>query len=214
MPDDMTPEQRSRTMSRIRSTGNKSTEVRFARLLWQAQIRGWRRRSNLVGHPDFVFPRLSIAVFVDGCYWHQCPTCALEPKSNQEYWQPKLKRNVARDRATSKALRADGWSVVRIWEHELRSPAKVRSRIRRVITRRKRQLEAASPQSELIGPCRDRASGRGARPWGGQRWPRPLIPDSPRGPPGDRGARGKARSLIGCLALWAAAGVNLGALVS
>src|SRR4051812_35698946 len=142
MPDDMTREQRSRTMSRIRSSGNKSTEVRFGRLLWQAHIRGWRRRSELVGHPDFVFTRLSIAVFIDGCFWHQCPACGLEPKSNMDYWLPKLRRNVERDRATTRALRRDGWSVIRIWEHELRSPARVRSRMRRAVARRRKQLEA------------------------------------------------------------------------
>lgn len=78
----------------------------------RAPIRGQRRRA------DVVFPRLRVAVYVDGCFWHSCPEHATYPKNNAEWWAEKLAANVARDRATDAALIAAGWQVIRIWEHE------------------------------------------------------------------------------------------------
>ncbi|NEW34858.1 very short patch repair endonuclease [Nocardia cyriacigeorgica] len=78
----------------------------------RAPIRGQRRRA------DVVFPRLRVAVYVDGCFWHSCPQHATHPKNNAEWWADKLAANVARDRATDDALAAAGWQVIRIWEHE------------------------------------------------------------------------------------------------
>lgn len=68
-------------------------------------------------HADIAFTRTKTAVFVDGCFWHCCPEHGTIPKSNQEYWVPKLKQNVERDRATDRELLAAGWIVLRIWEH-------------------------------------------------------------------------------------------------
>jgi DNA mismatch endonuclease (patch repair protein) len=68
--------------------------------------------------PDIVFTARKIAVFVDGCFWHVCPEHGREPTSNEWYWTPKLRRNVDRDRAADAALKAAGWGVVRLWEHE------------------------------------------------------------------------------------------------
>ena len=70
--------------------------------------------------PDFVFPRLHAAVFVDGCFWHGCPRHATQPKTNAKFWRDKIAANQARDRRVNRALRKRGWKVVRIWEHELR----------------------------------------------------------------------------------------------
>ena len=68
--------------------------------------------------PDIVFTRSKVAVFVDGCYWHSCPEHgSRQPGRNADYWTPKLARNVERDREHDRALRAAGWTVVRIWEH-------------------------------------------------------------------------------------------------
>ncbi|MEV3962973.1 very short patch repair endonuclease [Nocardia sp. NPDC050193] len=78
----------------------------------RAPIRGQRRRA------DVVFPRRRIAIYVDGCFWHRCPDHATDPKNNAAWWAEKLAGNVARDRATDAALRAAGWGVIRIWEHE------------------------------------------------------------------------------------------------
>ena len=68
--------------------------------------------------PDVVFTRARVAVFVDGCFWHCCPLHGNVPRANGDYWRPKLARNVARDRAVDGALTADGWHVIRVWEHE------------------------------------------------------------------------------------------------
>jgi DNA mismatch endonuclease (patch repair protein) len=67
--------------------------------------------------PDIVFTRKRVAVFIDGCFWHRCPQHGTSPRANSDYWGPKLDRNVARDRRVDQALRAAGWTVIRIWEH-------------------------------------------------------------------------------------------------
>jgi DNA mismatch endonuclease, patch repair protein len=67
---------------------------------------------------DVVFISARVAVFVDGCFWHGCPEHGLTPKSNAAYWVPKLERNRERDQRVTEGLEADGWTVVRVWEHE------------------------------------------------------------------------------------------------
>jgi DNA mismatch endonuclease (patch repair protein) len=114
---------RSATMASIRSTGNRSTERRLRMGLVQAGISGWVLHSpDVFGRPDFWFARRGVAVFVDGCFWHRCKFCSIPmPQTNTRYWEPKLAQNVARARAVTHALRESGITVVRIWEHELRS---------------------------------------------------------------------------------------------
>ncbi len=70
--------------------------------------------------PDVVFTRRRVAAFLDGCFWHACAEHGTNPASNSDYWIPKLRRNVERDRLVEGALTAAGWTVVRVWEHELR----------------------------------------------------------------------------------------------
>ena len=67
---------------------------------------------------DIVFPRLRIAVYIDGCFWHGCPQHYTPPRANSEYWHPKIARNKARDVETTDRLRSLGWTVLRHWEHE------------------------------------------------------------------------------------------------
>src|SRR5262249_34229564 len=98
MPDIMSKRQRSLCMASIRSTANRSTEVRLAQILRNAKIHGWRRRIKLPGQPDFVFLHSKVAIFVDGCFWHGCPSHAQIPRQNAAYWRPKLERNQGRDR--------------------------------------------------------------------------------------------------------------------
>lgn len=68
--------------------------------------------------PDIVFTRQRLAIFVDGCFWHGCPEHAQRPKTNATYWGPKIARNIERDAEQAERLRAAGWTVLRIWEHE------------------------------------------------------------------------------------------------
>lgn len=74
--------------------------------------------SNKRRRADVVFTRARLAVFVDGCFWHACPEHKSLPEAHRDYWESKLARNVERDRETTAMLEAEGWTVVRIWEHE------------------------------------------------------------------------------------------------
>lgn len=114
---------RSGIMSKIRGAGNRSTEWRLRGALVRAGISGWRlgHRSQLPGRPDFIFTEPKLALFVDGCFWHGCPTCQAGrmPKTNASFWRRKIAGNAGRDRRQAAALRHGGWGVIRIWEHQL-----------------------------------------------------------------------------------------------
>ena len=69
-------------------------------------------------HPDVVFTKARLAVFIDGCFWHRCPIHGSSPKANADYWKPKLDANVARDRRNDVALTEAGWTVLRCWAHQ------------------------------------------------------------------------------------------------
>jgi DNA mismatch endonuclease (patch repair protein) len=74
----------------------------------------------MIGRPDFIFRKYRLVVFVDGCFWHGCPKHATEPVTNRDFWRRKLLRNRQRDRQVNRRLRKDGWTILRIWQHELR----------------------------------------------------------------------------------------------
>ena len=122
-------------MSRIRGSGNKATELALIRVFRSLGITGWRRGQPVFGKPDFVFPRLSVAVFVDGCFWHGCPKHATRPRNNAEFWQRKLNANRDRDRLVTKTLQNTGWRVLRIWEHELtrKTENRLKAKIQRLL---------------------------------------------------------------------------------
>jgi DNA mismatch endonuclease (patch repair protein) len=120
MPDVFTVAKRSQVMSRIRGHGNKETELALIQFLRKHRITGWRRRYSAFGKPDLVFPKMRLAVFVDGCFWHQCPKHSNIPANNRPFWERKLEANRRRDRLVNRTLRANGWRVLRVWEHELR----------------------------------------------------------------------------------------------
>lgn len=95
-------------------------ELALRRAVWRL---GLRYRVDIAPIPgrrraDLVFTRAKVAVYVDGCFWHSCPTHATIPKANREWWVEKLETNVRRDRDTDSRLAAAGWMVVRVWEHE------------------------------------------------------------------------------------------------
>ena len=128
---------RGQLMSRVRSTGNQTTEKRLASLLREAGLTGWRRHQFLPGRPDFVWPKIKVAVFVDGCFWHG-HDCGrnVTPRTNAKAWRAKIEANQARDQRTSRSLRQEGWKVMRIWECQLaRTPALYVLRIARALGR-------------------------------------------------------------------------------
>src|SRR5262245_1755761 len=121
MADVFTRTKRSDVMSRIRSRGNRATELRMIALFRENSITRWRRNGRVFGRPDFVFPAEKLAVFVDGCFWHRHRGCkfAYIPKSRLEFWLRKFDNNVKRDKIVTRALRKNGWKVLRIWECQL-----------------------------------------------------------------------------------------------
>jgi DNA mismatch endonuclease (patch repair protein) len=135
VPDVFDKAQRSEVMAAIRGRGNKGTELALMSLLRRHGITGWRRHRPVFGRPDFIFPRHGLAVFVDGCFWHSCPKHANLPVNNRDFWRAKLEANRNRDRRVTRTLRAKGWRVLRVWEHELtrRNEARLLGRIRQAI---------------------------------------------------------------------------------
>lgn len=130
-------ETRSFVMSRIRGRDTKP-EMILRRALAAIGVRGYRLHADVPGRPDLAFGKIKLAVFVDGCFWHGCPRCAIPmPRSNRDYWLPKLALNARRDRRTNRKLRSMGWSVMHIWEHQLRGdPVASAARVARRVAER------------------------------------------------------------------------------
>ena len=139
MADVFSARKRSEIMARVRGRGNERTELALLNILRRQNISGWRRHQTVFGKPDFVFREHRLAVFVDGCFWHCCPRHATKPASNRRFWRQKLARNKARDRLVNFTLRKAGWTVLRVWQHEL-----TRKNESRVAVRIRKYLDAAS----------------------------------------------------------------------
>ncbi|RXZ38148.1 DNA mismatch endonuclease Vsr [Oxalobacteraceae bacterium CAVE-383] len=124
---------RSIIMSSIKAKNTKP-ELAVRRIAFALGYRYRLHRNDLPGKPDIVFPRLRKIILVHGCFWHQhrCQGGRL-PSSNIEYWIPKLKKNLERDKNTIKMLKRLGWKCLVIWECQLEKPAQVRSRIQRFL---------------------------------------------------------------------------------
>lgn len=110
-------------------------EIAFRKALWAEGGRGYRVASRLPGRPDLVYPRLRLAVFINGCFWHRCPVCDPPmPKAHAEFWRSKLEDNVERDAHAHAALIEAGWTPLVIWEHEIRpDPAPRATRLARAV---------------------------------------------------------------------------------
>jgi DNA (cytosine-5)-methyltransferase 1 len=123
---------RSENMRAIRGKGNRTTERRLRALLSQSGVSGWTEtRLRELGSPDFAFLKQRVLVFVDGCFWHGCDRCGHVPKTNAEYWTAKIERNRSRDNRVTHEAKENGYSVVRLWECELRErPQESVNRIR------------------------------------------------------------------------------------
>ena len=145
MADVFDAKDRSRVMARVRST-DTSPELVLRRQLHKEGFRFRLHVAALPGTPDLVLPRYHAAVFVHGCFWHQHANCsrAARPTSNQDYWNKKLARNVARDIANVESLRASGMRVAIVWECAL-----ARSRIQRTISRMAEWLQSTRPMFEI-----------------------------------------------------------------
>ena len=108
-------------MSSVKGKDTKP-EIKLRKHLWHEGLR-YRLHYNLPGKPDIVFVKNRLAIFVDGCFWHGCPKHGSIPETNNEFWETKIKGNLERDIRVTNELIVLGWSVLRIWEHELKDDA-------------------------------------------------------------------------------------------
>lgn len=120
MADNHSKEVRSINMSHIRSTNSKPEEI-VRKYLFAEGFRYRKNVKKLPGCPDIVLPKYKTVIFVNGCFWHKhdCPRFVW-PSSNQDYWRPKILRNVERDNQSRKELETLGWKVITVWECELK----------------------------------------------------------------------------------------------
>lgn len=120
MADNHTKEARSRNMSNIRST-DSNPETRVRKYLFSKGFRYRKNDKRLPGKPDIVLPKYKTVIFVNGCFWHKhdCPRFVW-PSSNEDYWKPKILRNVERDITTHSELANQGWRVLVVWECQLK----------------------------------------------------------------------------------------------
>jgi DNA mismatch endonuclease (patch repair protein) len=105
-------------MARVRNKNTKPETI-LRKALWSQGLR-YRLRPRLPGTPDLAFIRFKVAVFVDGCFWHGCPSHYTKPIKNADFWSKKLQENTTRDRRVDEELRSLGWTVIRVWGHEVK----------------------------------------------------------------------------------------------
>ncbi len=151
MADTMTPEQRSRCMSKIKGRDTKP-EIMVRKYLFSQGLRFRVNVATLPGKPDVVLPKYHVVIFINGCFWHGHSDCryATIPKSNTDFWLSKINRNRARDLEVEEQLIAKGWKVIRIWECSLKS--------------KYRQETLSSLLSMIIDTHRDDAPSMAAEP--------------------------------------------------
>lgn len=120
MADNHSKEVRSKNMSHIRSTNSKPEEI-VRKYLFSKGFRYRKHVRTLPGCPDIVLPKYKTIIFVNGCFWHKhdCPRFVW-PASNEDYWRPKILRNVERDQKNAEALKNMGWRIITVWECELK----------------------------------------------------------------------------------------------
>jgi DNA mismatch endonuclease (patch repair protein) len=146
MPDNMTPEQRRLTMSRIQKSNTKP-EITVRRLVFARGLRFRKYVSSLPGTPDLVFSGARVAVFVDGDFWHGWRLDEWEHKLSSTYWKEKIARNRKRDSEHDAKLKEDGWTVIRVWEHEVEKDPEACVRRIEAAVRAGRQQHAADGAS-------------------------------------------------------------------
>ncbi len=122
MADNHTKEVRSFNMSRIHSKNTKPEEI-VRKYLFSKGLRYRKNDKRFPGHPDIVLPKYKTIIFINGCFWHMHEGCSkfVLPKSNTDYWLPKLIRNKQRDTQNIQLLESRGWTVIIVWECELKN---------------------------------------------------------------------------------------------
>ncbi len=143
MADNLKLEDRKKTMQAVKGKGTRLERRLFA-ILAGMRVKGWRKNArDVVGKPDVVFSHEQLAIFIDGCFWHGCPVCNRKlPETNREYWLRKITRNVELARIHNQKLVDEGWTVIRIWEHEVKdreAMQKIKSAVRQALNKEQGQ---------------------------------------------------------------------------
>lgn len=125
MADAFDSKKRSDIMSKVYSKNNKSTELKLIQIFEENNIKGWRRNYPVKGHPDFVFLDKKIAILVDGCFWHGHYCRNTRSSDNAEYWNKKIERNMKHDKEVTASFEQRGWTIIRIWECELKKKNRI-----------------------------------------------------------------------------------------
>lgn len=123
---------------RTMPTRNSRPEIALRRAIHRQGLRYALHAADLPGRPDIVFRSARVAVFVDGCFWHGCPTHSVTPKNNRAWWRRKIEANRSRDRRNDRALRDASWLPVRVWEHSI--GVDTANRIVALVRRRRKDL--------------------------------------------------------------------------
>ncbi|AKG74520.1 very short patch repair endonuclease [Salinicoccus halodurans] len=118
MTDVLTADQRRKNMKAIRSISKLESII--SSKLWNEGYRFRRNTKDLFGKPDISIKKYKIVIFIDSCFWHQCPIHGNTPKTNTEFWKKKLKRNAERDQEVNEYYREKNWYIKRIWEHDVK----------------------------------------------------------------------------------------------
>lgn len=120
MVDNLSNSDRKKAMQAVKNKGT-SLERRLWAMLAGLNMKGWVKNPRLIlGNPDVIFEKKHIAIFIDGCFWHGCPICNKPmPINNSIYWERKIRKNIDRANYVNETLSAQGWMIIRIWEHEL-----------------------------------------------------------------------------------------------
>lgn len=127
MPDVFSRDVRSKIMSCIRSKDTKP-EITIRKILWSMGKRYRVHDKTVFGRPDISNKSKSIAVFIDGCFWHGCKRCYVEPKTNTKFWRAKIAANRKRRRLVRSKLKIDKWTVLEFWQHDIdKNPERVTS---------------------------------------------------------------------------------------
>ena len=118
MADNLTSEQRSKTMSKIRSKWTIQEKQIHSHL--KGNKIKHTMHPKMEGSPDIILKDAKVAVFLHGCFWHKCPKCYVKPKTNKGYWLMKIENNTLRDRKNNKILKRRGFKLLSIWEHDVK----------------------------------------------------------------------------------------------
>ncbi len=118
MTDVHSKETRSYNMSQIRGKWTKQ-EILIHNILKGRKIKHMMH-PDIEGKPDILIKNSKTLIFLDGCFWHKCPRCFRQPETNREFWMNKIENNFKKDKEVTKKLKRKGWTILRLWEHEIR----------------------------------------------------------------------------------------------